>query len=172
MAFNIIQQAVRITFAAGILLTMQGCAHHCSVSHSVPVMNGDVIRLLSFDEIGAPSLTPGKQARFSVRVQYTLTTYDRAVLSIDLIQFANRDSCATDAGQIVQSAHFAVQIERGSHEIETTMTWPGDQVHSPQTGAVSVQTSMGLAQPAYQFLTRLYGTQYCLRFQGAESLPS
>jgi hypothetical protein len=165
MAFGNIPGAMGGAAVYIALLVFQGCAHHrVIIAPPEPALDGDSIRILSFDQIGAVTLSPGRSARFSVRVRYTLTSYDRAVLSVDLVQFSNRDSCTSDTGRVIQSAHFAQPITRGTHDVETTLTWPGDTVPVSETGAVSLQSSMGLEQPSYQFLLRSFGTQFCQRF--------
>jgi len=165
MALNWMRRTLPFALMASALIGINACAHHRVASAPAPpALNGDSIRLLSFDQIGAVALSAGKPARFLVRIEYTLTSYDHAILAVDLLQFANRDSCIPDAEPVVKLAHFTQPIERGTHNVETILIWPGDQARSPETGTISIQTSMWLVQPSYQFLLRTYGTQHCLRY--------
>ena len=169
-AFEVGWRVARITAASITLTAIQGCAHHRSATAPIPPgPSGDSIALVSMRQVDATRLTAGEPARFEARLQYTLSTFDQATLSIDLVQFSNRDSCSSDMGQIIQAAHVAMPITRGTHLIDVPLTWPGGalpagQDNIPASGAVSVQSSMGLIQPPYQFLLRSFGTQFCLRF--------
>jgi hypothetical protein len=175
--------------ACALLVALSGCIHQRvptpailtprpgdaqQATRSEPVaahpVIGDSITLVSVSQVEGTDLEAGVPANFLVRLEYSLTTYDSALLSVGLEQFENPESCSSGPGEILPSRDSmqTLPISRGTHSVALTLTWEGgnpkpDQTH-PRTGAVSLQTAMSLIQPPYRFLTRSFGTQFCQHF--------
>ena len=174
MRFNPVLRIVSTALILAVMVPIEGCFHQRVACRPFPnSLKGDSITLISVSQIGATNLTPRGVAHFSVHLEYTLTTYDRAVLSINMIQFTNPESCASSPGEVVRfddnrnsnSGH--ISIVRGTHTVDIILTWPGsdgNEVDVAKSGAISIQGSMALIEPPYQFLLRSFGTQFCQRF--------
>ncbi len=158
-----------------VLLAL-GCHHGRPTRFTPPVppdsfpVPTDSIAVVSVNQPGEPggiSLKSGNPAVWNVKVQYTLTTVERARLSLSLDQFADRTGCT---GSDVQTpAVKTVPITRGTHELEIPITWPGDTGAGTNgrvygAGAVSIRISLSTERPDYQFLTRRFGTEICMQF--------
>jgi hypothetical protein len=166
-----------------LLLAIAGC-HHARVmkpanslapaNSVIPFQNTDSIALVRVKLAQADALKRGKPQEMTVIVQYTLVSRNDAFLRLSLDQFSNRESCVTpeaSAGPfaLVSLSAREIQMSRGTHTVEIQMTWPGDtgegtDGHIFGSGAVSFQASMRTRRPNYEFLTRRFGTEYCMRF--------
>lgn len=162
------------TFTLLSLCILTGCLCHRTLVNAPDPPQVDSIIRISVDQ-GKDSLARGLPVHMLVRVQYTLATYDTGFLSLTLDQFPNTQSCIPQAGQEVSridvpgSPGNLAPIVRGTHTLEIPVTWPGDtgqgtDGHVMGSGAISFEGSLWSDHPRYRFLTRAFGTQYCVRF--------
>jgi len=126
----------------------------------------DSIKLISVHQPPG-SLRPGHPTDLIIRIQYTLSSVDRAELVVRLDQFPDRYSCTGSDGVTLLEKNMPMSL--GSHVVELLVTWPGDTGAGSNgrafgTGAISISASMGTEKPKYEFLTRKFGTQYCMQF--------
>lgn len=177
--------ASRVTVCALIvsLSILAGCRRHRipgpvssdSVPDlTIPLQNADSIALLSVRLAHGNSLDRGQPVDMVVTIQYTLATRDSAFLKLDLDQFPNRESCVAQAENNGTPAFATpvakeVPISRGTHTLVIPVAWPGDTENGTTgptlgAGAVSFRASLRTSHPDYEFLTRRFGTEYCMRF--------
>jgi hypothetical protein len=125
---------------------LTGCIHR----HQRPLAAGlsdDAIDGIQVRRLDGNGLTQGENAQFAVRVWYTLSTSDQALLSLNLIQFRNPLSCASeqDIVGIVQAkagADSLAKINRGRHTIDFLVTLKAGVVNNTtiKNGAVSFES--------------------------------
>jgi len=157
-----------------VVLT-SGCAHRHVGMPLAGIPRFDSIALISVDQLNGNVLSWGTPAHFKVRLEYSLLTYEEALLSFRIDQFSNPDSCVPTTDEPnrtnirITPATTAMRIYRGTHTLEFPISWQGDKREAPnarisENGAISFQASMSTTNPRYQFLTRSFGTQFCMRF--------
>lgn len=160
-----------------------GC-RHTRVANSVPPgslagpaiqnQNADSIALVFVPKSPGESLERGRPVEIIVSLQYTLATRDNAILRLSLDQFSNRESCVPSAESngspaFLNPAERVIPVTRGTHKLEIPITWPGDTGDGTNgrifgSGTLSFHASLGIERPDYEFLTRRFGTEYCMRF--------
>lgn len=138
----------------------------------IPNLTGDAIDGIQVKQLNGAGLKQGEDAQFSVRVWYTLNTSDQALLSLNLDQFRNPLSCASEQ-DFVSSVHAKAGLDslavisRGKHAVDFLVGFKAGAVNGAvvKNGAVSFESSMWKANPRYKFLTRWFGTDFCLQFK-------
>ncbi len=170
-------QRVKIGCAVLVMLTGLCLGSGCkrvSVAHPItPELAADSIQLITVRQVDGQTLQRGKPIRLTVHLAYSLASREVAILTLDLDQFSDRTSCVPpkgdNVGKIVTVAQVRVPIQRGSRVIEVPIIWPGDTGSGTQgkifeQGAISFHASMASDKPAYEFLVRSFGTEFCDRF--------
>ncbi len=157
------------------LILISGCVHRHAPMYSAGIPRFDSIALISVDQLNGNEVKWGTPAHFKVRLEYSLFTYDEALLSFRIDQFPNPNSCvpSTDepySANIPVTPATSIRIYRGMHALEFPISWPGDKRDGAnkrvsEVGAISFKASMSTTNPHYQFLTRSFGTQFCVRFE-------
>jgi hypothetical protein len=170
---------LQIGYAVFVMLSAIGVGSGCkrvSVAHPVaPELTGDSIQLITVQQVGGQTLLRGKPKRLIVRVAYSLTSRETAILALGLDQFPDSTSCVppkgdvNNGGTVATVAEGHIPIQRGSHVVEVPIEWPGDTGVGTQgkifsQGTVSLHASMWSDKPEYKFLTKWFGTEYCERF--------
>lgn len=157
-----------------LLVPLGGC--HCVRVPPPPmqqVLPSDHIRLVSVEKQTKEGFERGKPVSFIVRLEYTLSSYDKGLISIAVDQFPNRNSCISSEtrpfDKIDARPESTVPISRGTKTIEIPVTWPGDTGKGTSggilgTGAISIEGSLWSEPLNHRFLTRYFGTEYCMRF--------
>jgi hypothetical protein len=149
-----------------------GANERSEVTPPLPAPSGDAIDGIQVRQLDGDSLTQGENAKFAVRVWYTLGTADEALLSLNLNQFQNHLSCVSEKDLVGSvpakaGADSLVKIDHGKHAIDFLVTLKAGEVNGAivKNGAVSFESSMWRAKPRYKFLTRRFGTDFCLQFK-------
>lgn len=152
-----------------------GCKRVSVVQSVVPELTGDSIQIVTMQPVDGETLQRGKPIRLIVRVAYSLTSRETAILSLGLDQFPDKTSCVPSEGDldhggtVATVAEARVPIQRGSYVVEVPIVWPGDTGVGAQgkifnQGTISLHASMWTDNPEYKFLTKWFGTEYCDRF--------
>jgi len=170
-----LQHRVSHWFLILALLLVSGCVHRHAPMYSAGTPRFDSIALISVDQLNGNAVKLGTPAQFKVRLEYSLFTYDEALLSFRIDQFANANSCvpSTDeaySANIPVTPATTIRIYRGTHALEFPISWLGHKrdganKSAPEVGAISFKASMSTTNPYYQFLTRSFGTQFCMRVE-------
>jgi hypothetical protein len=90
----------------------------------------DSVRIVSISPPAGTALARGTPLRFRFVVHYELTSRRSAILSLSLEQLRSRASgCKSDpsdrhSGELVTAVN--IPVRKGSRDIETSITWPGD----------------------------------------------
>jgi hypothetical protein len=162
------------------LVALLGC-HHVRISGAAlppaatAAAQEDSITLISVRQVPETALQHGKSTQLIATIRYTLSMIDHAHLTVNLDQFSSHDTCtssdedAANRAVIQLPPEKAIPIMQGTHTVEIHITWPGDTGEGTNgrtfgAGAISLRASMGTDHPNYEFLTRRFGTQYCMQF--------
>jgi hypothetical protein len=165
-----------------LLLSTVGC-HRTRIAAPVsstapettpPILPADSIALISVTG-SQGTLQSGRPQQFILHLQYTLASYDSALLSASLDQFSDPSSCVPHGGETSDTIHTpnrpadAIRIVRGTHTLDVPITWSGSTAEGLglSSGAISFQSSLWAPHLNYRFLTRSFGTQFCQRFESA-----
>jgi len=165
------------------LVVLPGC-HHSRVASSAPPVApasattpdllADSIALIQVKQVHGDALQRGSPVDMLVELRYTLAARDRAFLTLSLEQFPIRETCASSleggsVAVVLTPVMKEIPIVRGTHALEIPITWPGDTGEGTNgrvfgAGTISFRAAMRIDRPNYQFLTRNFGTEYCVRF--------
>lgn len=158
-----------------LLMALAGCLRNRVSARIVPPSIDDSIGLVYVRHLDGPTFEVGKPAHLLVRLEYTLDLYDSARLSLSLEQFSSNPNTCSAAGELVKtipvhiSSEDAIPIFRGTHTVEIPVTWSGNPGAGSdgrpiKTGVITFQSSMVTDVSHYKFLTRSFGSEYCVRF--------
>lgn len=134
---------LKVTRAISLSILLSACAPHRRALNAPPITD---------------DMVSDQPAVITARLRCTLTTRDRAVLIVRLLHFADRESCIHDRPRVIDEKRLS--ITRGTHLAEESLAWSGDR-----DGAVSLEAVLQTEDPQYVFLTRRFGTEYCLQVQ-------
>jgi hypothetical protein len=166
-----------------VLWCLVGCVNRCQLTAAperggnasgamAPTVQSDAIDSIQVRHINGAELQYGKDAQFTVRVRYTLSSSDQALLSLNLDQFHNPLSCISSQDvvgtmQAKSGEDYLAKISGGKHSIDFVVTWKGGLLGRAdvKSGAISFSSSMWREKPRYEFLTKRFGTDYCLQFK-------
>jgi hypothetical protein len=171
---NLEMQAKSVKRSLPLFLSFLLAACHpiSKMPPSIVPTTGDSVALVSVVQNSGDRLERNIPTELLVTLQYTLSTRERALLRLDLDQFSTKDTCTSlrhagiRSGQRQTVATQTAPITFGTHTLQMRITWPGGKTENgaPESGAVSLEVSMRSEQPAYNFLTYRFGTQYCMQF--------
>jgi len=171
--------SLQIGYAVFVMLTAVGLGSGCkraSVARPVaPELTGETIQLIAVRQVEGQTLQRGKPVPLIVRVAYSFSSHETAILALNLDQFPDRTSCVPPIGganngtTVATVAESRIPIQRGSHMVEVPIVWPGDTGVETQGkifngGTISLHASIWSDNPEYRFLTKWFGTEYCERF--------